>query len=139
MWILHSGNHIKKLTNLFHILLYISLTSNWKLIPLNNLFIIVSSIDKVLGGFFLCDLESLLNKTQSETNGLSEALSIKNIARVILTIKTNINDQLILGQTGATVAYNLSANNSVGNIKTKVQDENGGFKVKHDNISLSRN
>ena len=100
------------MTNLFHILLYISLISNWKLIPLNNLFIIVSSIGKVLGGFFLYDIESLLNKTQSETNGLSEALSIKNIARVILTIKTNINDQLIFGQIGATVAYNLSADNS---------------------------
>ena len=112
MWMLHSWNHIKKLANLFHILLYISLTSNWKLIPLNNLFIIVLSIDKVLGRFFLYDLESLLNKTQSETNGLSEALSIKNIARVILTIKTNINDQLIFCQIGATVAYNLSADNS---------------------------
>ena len=72
--------------------------NNERLMKLNYPLIEVPSLDKNLPGVCQSKLAAVLNRSQSQIDGLAKLFIFKKSSRVMLTTKVNNNDRLFNGQ-----------------------------------------
>ena len=72
-------------------------------------------------------IAEVLNRNQSETGGLAGVLNIKLNARIMLTVKIDLQDRLVNGQLGTVKCIHTDSEN-VSKIHIKFDDSKAGLK-----------
>ena len=70
----------------------------------------------------------VLNRSQSETGGLSGVLDIKLNARVMLTVNVDLQDRLVTGQLGTAKCIHTDSESNVSKIYVKFDNSKAGWK-----------
>ena len=73
-------------------------------------------------------IESILKRNQSETGGLASTLKIKLNTRFMLTMNVDLQDRLVIGQSGAVKHIAINDQQSISKIYIKFDDNKAGLK-----------
>ena len=90
--------------------------NNERLMKLNYPLIGVPSLDKNLPGVCQSKLAAVLNRSQSQIDGLAKLFIFKKTSRVMLTTKVDNNDRLFSGQLRTIVDTKQDSSGILNNI-----------------------
>ena len=114
--------------------------NNERLMKLNYPLIEVPSLDKNPPGVCQLKLATVVNRSQSQTDGLAKLFGFKKSSRVILTINFSIDDRLVNGQLGTIVGTKQDSSDILNKMYVKFEDQNAGLtKMRSDRYASEHN